>query len=69
MIAEDHRGGIAQSANSAQNFERIGTAVHQVADEPERIPIGRKLQGTEQCAELRVAPLHIADRVERQMSS
>ncbi len=63
VIAEDDRGGIAQSANPAQDFERIGAAIDQVADEPDGISIGGEFQGTEQCAEFRVASLHISDRV------
>ena len=36
VIAESDRGGIAQGANSAQDFERIGAAIYQIADEPEQ---------------------------------
>jgi hypothetical protein len=65
VIAENDRGGIAQSANPAQYFERIGSTVDQVADEPERIAIRREFQGAEQGAEFCVAALHVTDRVQR----
>ena len=43
VIAENDGGRIAHGADSAQYFERIGSAIDQIADEPERIAVGRRI--------------------------
>ena len=65
VIAEHHGGGIAQRADPAQHLERVGAAIHQIADQPEPVAVGGEFQAGEQRAQFRVAALHIADRIKR----
>jgi hypothetical protein len=64
VISEGDRCGVAQRADSSQHPERVGSAVDEIAHEPQPIAIRGETQGIEQGAELFVATLHIADRVQ-----
>ena len=59
------RGQSAQLAHLAQHLERRGSAVHQVADQPEAVRRCGEADEVEQLAELGVAALDVADRVVR----
>ena len=65
MIAEGDARRRAQCVDSAQHCEGFGTAIDQVADEPQSIPIRREAQLGEQGAQFVVASLHVTDRVQR----
>ena len=64
VVAEDSDRGIAQRLHLAQRRERIRPAVHDIADDPQPILAWREADQIEQLAELGVATLDIADRVE-----
>ncbi len=68
VIAQGHGRGRVQRAHPAQDLERGGAAIHEVADEPQTIPVRGEANGFEQCVEFGVAPLHVADCVERHRS-
>ena len=64
VIAQGHRGRPAQRTDAPEHRERGGTSIHQVADEPEAVPVRREAQSGDELAELGVATLHVADCVE-----
>ena len=65
VVAEHGDGGVAQRHHLAQHGERAGAAVDEIADEPQPVVARREADEVEQLAELRVAALDVADRVER----
>ncbi len=69
VIAEHRDGGIAERHHFAQYRERSGPAVDEVADEPQPIAARRESDEVEQFAELGVAALDVADRVERHVET
>ncbi len=69
VIAEHRDRGVAQGLHVAQARERIGTAVHQVADEPEAVARGIECERVDEPREGLVAPLQVADRVGGQLTS
>ncbi len=64
VIAEHRDGGVTQRLDLAQHGERIGTAVDEVADEPQPIRARREADQLQQPAEFGVAALDVTDRVE-----
>jgi len=64
VIAEDRGRGIAERDHFAQHRERVGPAVHEIADEPQAVLARRERDEVEHRAELGVATLEVADRVE-----
>ncbi len=64
VVSEDGDCRIAERLHLAQHGERFGSAVDEVADEPEPVAAARReADQLEQLAELRVAALDVADRV------
>ncbi len=63
VIAENRYRVLAQGMDKSQHFQRLRTAVHEVADEPELIAVGRELQFREQGAQFGITALHIPDRI------
>ena len=64
VVAEDGDRRIAQRLHFAQRGERIGSAIDDIADEPQPVLARREADQLEQLAELGVAALDVADRVE-----
>lgn len=65
VIAEDRRRAFAHRGHLAQEGERRGPAVDEVADEPQAVALARKADEREEIAEFCVTALDIADCVER----
>ena len=66
VVAEDGERRLAQPLHEAQALERLGSAVDEVAGEPEAIARGIEVDRVQQPCKGRVAPLQVADRVGRQ---
>ena len=64
VVAENGDGRRAERFHFAQYRERIRAAVDEIADQPQAIGGLRKSDELEQVAELGVAALDVADRVE-----
>ena len=64
VVAENRHRRIAQCFHFAQDGERIGAAIDEVADEPQPIFAGGESDQLEQLAELGVTALDVADRVQ-----
>ena len=64
VIAEHRHRGVAERHDLAQHAERVGSAIDEVADEPQPVLARRKADQLQQRAELGVAALDVADRVE-----
>jgi hypothetical protein len=64
VITEHRHGGIADRFYFAQHRQRIGAAIDEVADQPQSVHGWRKTDQFQQLAELGVAALDVADRVE-----
>jgi len=60
VVAEHGHYGVAEGAHLAQHLERRGTAIHQVADQPEPVRGDGEADEVEQLAELGVAALDVA---------
>jgi len=69
VIAERHRGGGVERTDPAQHAGRFRTAIHEVAHEPQLVAVGRVIQLIQQLAEFGIAALHVADRVQRHITS
>src|SRR5215471_21401687 len=65
MVAQDAHGTIPETLDEAQCCEGVGTAVDQIADEPQAIALRVERDMFEQALERREAALDIADRVGR----
>ena len=63
VVAEHRDRGIAERHHVAQHRERIGTAIDEIADEPQPIARRREADQRQQLAELGMATLDVADRV------
>ena len=63
MIAEDRDGGRPEVTNVTQDLEGVGTAIDQIADKPEPVPLGIELDGIRQVREGGEAALDVADSI------
>ena len=63
VIAEHHRHGVVERHQAAQRRERFGTAIDQVADQPQPVARGIESDPLEQRLERTVTTLQVADRV------
>ena len=63
VIAEHHHRAIAQFPDESQHLQRLRPAVDQVADEPQPVAPTIEAHALEQCLQLVVAALHVADRI------
>src|SRR6187399_309407 len=63
VVAEDGDRGIAKRLHLAQHGKRFGTAIDEIADQPQPVGARRETDQLEQLTELRVAALDVADRV------
>ena len=63
VIAQHAHRCLAEPAHEAQHLQRVGTAIDQVAHQPEPVAGAVEADQFEQFAELRQAALEIADRV------
>ena len=63
VVAENGDRGVAQRFHFAQRGERIRSAVHDIADDPQPVLARREADQIQQLAELGVAALDVADRV------
>ena len=61
MVAEDRDGGRPEVTNVTQDLEGVGTAIDQIADKPEPVPLGIELDGIRQVREGGEAALDVAD--------
>jgi hypothetical protein len=66
VVAEHGHRAVAQALHEAQAAQRIGTAVDEIADEPETVAGGVESDPAQQRLERREAALQVADRVGRQ---
>ncbi len=65
VVAKDHGGLVAERADQPQRVEGARAPVHQVADEPELVPVGLDPQARDQAFELVAAALDVTDGVDR----
>ena len=63
VVAENRYRAIAQTARVTQRLERLRPAVHEIADEPQRVVRGVERERIEKPAKLVVAALDVADGV------
>ena len=59
MIAEHADGGVAQVADGAEGLQRAGTAIDEVADEPDLVGSRIETDSVQQCHKLGMATLNI----------
>ena len=69
VVAEHGHGCVAERLHLAQHVERRGTAIHEIADEPQPVLGRREADEVEELAELRVTALDVADRVEHRQTA
>ena len=65
VVAEHRDDRVAERFHVAQYGERIGTAIDEVAGEPQSIARRRKIDQRQQLVEFRMTTLDVADRVKR----
>jgi len=63
MVTQNAYSALAQISNEAQRRERIGSAVHEIADQPESVAIEIEWERVEQRLQRPEAALNIADHV------
>src|SRR6266702_7146378 len=63
MVAEYDDCVVAQRTYKPQHLQRGRSAVHQVADKVDLVAIGREGQAAEECLQLIVATLDVADGI------
>jgi hypothetical protein len=64
VVSEHRHRALAEVAHEAQHLERLGSAVHQIAEEPQSVP-GAEIGLAQQLLQLIEAALHVAQRVRR----
>ena len=64
VVAENGDRGVAQRLHFTQHGERVRSAVHEVADDPQPILARREGDQFQQLTELGVAALDVADCVQ-----
>ena len=65
VIAEHSDRRVAKRDDFAQHGERIGSAIDEIADQPQPIVVARKGDRVEELTQLDVTALDVADRVVR----
>jgi hypothetical protein len=63
VVAEHDHGAIPETTYEAQGGERRGTAVDQIANEPQMVPCAIEAERLEQPLQLVETPLNVTDRV------
>ena len=63
MIAENRRGRGAERLHGAQDRQRIGAAVDEIADDPKAVARAIERDHVEKLREFGVAALNVADNV------
>ena len=63
MISQDDLCGRAQLFDESENLKRVRSSIHQVADEPQSVCRGIKVNAIDELIQLRGATLHIADGI------
>ena len=63
MVSEHDLCGRTQLFNVSEDLKRVRSSIHQVADEPQSVYRGIKVNAIDELIQLRGATLHVADGI------